>query len=225
MITIIETQDGSHSLYREDLDETYHSMHGALTESLHVFIRNGLKHWVDSHPNRKEVSVLEIGFGTGLNAALSQQFSQSVTTTINYLTLEPFPLDSFLVGMLNYFDEDEQGKNDFFELHDAQWGKAHVWGNFVFQKMKEKIESFDADRLFDVVYFDAFAPEKQPEMWDLGLIKKVSSVMNGSGVLVTYCAKGEFKRNLKLAGFEVFTLPGPEGGKREMVRAVKIDNT
>lgn len=221
-LRIIETKDGSHTLYREDLDETYHSRHGALSESRHVFIANGLCHWIDIHLRATQLSVLEVGFGTGLNAALTLQYSKSCPIEISYITLEPFPLDSSIVHEINYFSDEPEYKRDFLELHELAWSEMHVLGNFSFQKLETKIEDFQPLQFFDTVYFDAFAPEKQPELWDINVLQKVYSLMNNGGVLSTYCAKGEFKRNLKRAGFEVFTVPGPAGGKREMVRGLKV---
>jgi tRNA U34 5-methylaminomethyl-2-thiouridine-forming methyltransferase MnmC len=219
-VKIIETKDGSHSLYREDLDETYHSRHGALSESQHVFIRNGLCHWIEKHKGAEKMSILEIGFGTGLNAALTFQYSHSSPIEISYVTLEPFPLDMDTVEGLNYFNKQQDQRQEFLLLHELSWSEKHELGNFTFLKAKSRIEEYFDDRFFDVVYFDAFAPEKQPELWDIQVLQKVFSMMNEGGVMVTYCAKGEFKRNLKKTGFEVTTLSGPAGGKREMVRGV-----
>lgn len=217
MIEIILTQDGSHTLRNTQLNETYHSVHGAVQESEHVFIKHGLEFVLKK--DQQEVSVLEIGFGTGLNAWLTAKRILAVTTSVRYVTLEPFPLEKVIWSELNY----ARSVSDvelFKTLHEAGWGKSvQVTPDFAFYK--ERITIHDAvlpPAAFDVIYFDAFAPDKQPEMWLPEVYAKIVSAMKPGGTFVTYCAKGQVKRDLKEAGFSVETLPGPPG-KREMIRA------
>lgn len=219
--SVILTQDGSHTLYREDIDETYHSRHGAITESEHIFINKGLAYWLETH-DTKQVSVLEIGFGTGLNAALSMQYAVNHGIEITYTSLEPYPLDSNIIDLLNYFDDEANQRTQWVHLHDLSWSETHVFNHFTIQKVKEKFQDYDTDRTFDVIFFDAFAPEKQPDLWTLQMIHKLYHMLNPSGIMTTYCAKGEFQRNLRKAGFEVQKIPGPQGGKREMIRGQKV---
>lgn len=204
MIKIITTSDGSHSLLNTELDETYHSRHGALQESLYVFIKNGL----DFYPGN-EVNVFEVGFGTGLNALLAAQSDKKV----NYTTIEAFPLTEEVYKELNY-----EPRELFFQLHQNQ--KLEI-RNFSFNKLTATLQSIElSPNQFDVIFFDAFAPSKQPEMWEFPMIKKVCDSLTPSGLFVTYCAKGQLKRDLKSLGMEVETLPGPPG-KKEMVRGTK----
>ena len=204
MIKIITTSDGSHSLLNTELDETYHSVHGALQESLHVFIKNGL----DVFPGN-EVRVFEVGFGTGLNALLAAQSTRKV----NYTTIEAFPLPEEVYSELNY-----EPKDLLIQLH----GNSKLeTGNFKFSKLHTTLQSIELlSNQFDIIFFDAFAPSKQPEMWEFPMIKKVCDSLTQGGLFVTYCAKGQLKRDLKSLGMEVETLPGPPG-KKEMVRGTK----
>lgn len=204
MIKVITTSDGSHSLLNTELDETYHSRHGALQESLYVFIKNGLDHFPGN-----EVNVFEVGFGTGLNALLAAQSHKKV----NYTTIEAYPLTEEVYSQLNY-----EPKDLLFQLHANAELETR---NFSFIKLHETLQSVDLSKhYFDVIFFDAFAPSKQPEMWELAMIKKVCDRLTPGGLFVTYCAKGQLKRDLKSLDMEVETLPGPPG-KKEMVRGTK----
>lgn len=221
IIRIIETEDGSQSLYNEGLNETYHSTHGALTESQYVFIQQGL----DLLANRGDdkISILEVGFGTGLNAILVQEYASiNPPLKIDFSTLEPFPLASDLIDELKY-DELIDGitRKDFEKLHTCNWETSlHLLDNFTFTKYRCALDEFNADQNFDLIFYDAFAPSKQPEMWEKALLSKVCSLLNDSGVFVTYCARGQLKRDLADLGLLVETLAGPPG-KKEMVRATK----
>ena len=221
-LKIIETRDGSHTLLNEEMDETYHSAHGALTESKHVFIKEGLEFCLQ---NQERAAVLEVGFGTGLNAILAYQKAQELQKDVLYITLEPFPIEKDIIDQLNYADllEDEELFDYFEYLHNWEWNKVkQIEEHFIFQKLQLKLEDyFPKDLFVDVIFFDAFAPKKQPEMWELVQIQHCFALLKPGGVLVTYCASGQFKRDLKAAGFEVERVPGPEGGKREMTRATK----
>ena len=215
-VKIITTEDGSHSLYLPDLNETYHSSHGALTESQHVFIEAGLVHFVATH-GREPVSILEIGFGTGLNAWLSQTYADQKEVQVHYTSLEPFPLTEPVYTALNYAEEADRA--DFLALHQAPWGQAMEMSSwFTLEKVAQKLQHFSPEKHFDLVFFDAFAPSKQADMWELDLLAKTVGYMAPRSVLVTYCAKGQFKRDLTSLGLTVESLAGPPG-KKEMVRA------
>ena len=220
-IDIIVTGDGSHSLLNTELQETYHSRHGAIRESRHVFIQCGLEFVAR---NKKDIRILEIGFGTGLNALLSLQRNDKSDVNIHYTSLETFPLQEQIWSQLNYVSEESPWYEDFKKLHYCEWNQeALIRENFFLIKINEAIQQFELPELFDLVYYDAFAPSKQPEMWELPTLRKVVQAMEQDGVFVTYCAKGQLKRDLKLLGLVVETLPGPPG-KKEMVRAVKTQS-
>lgn len=216
---IITTKDGSTSLWNEQLDETYHSRHGAITESKHVFIQYGL---LPLLPKHSPLQLLEVGFGTGLNALLTLEMAMKFPhTEIYYTALEPYPISLSLIEQLNYANSDPL-KSSFLSLHNAPWEiSERILPNFYLLKLKTRLEDVILQPdFYHVVYFDAFAPSKQPEMWHVSQFEKLFSVLRGGGVLVTYCAKGAFKRALKQVGFYVETLPGPPG-KREMTRGLK----
>jgi len=219
-IKIITTEDGSHSLYDEKLNETYHSTRGALGESLHVFIKEGLAHWLEQN-TQKEVSILEIGFGTGLNALLSAQYAEKNHVKVIFTTLEPFPISKEIYENLNYGTTEEEVA--FLQaLHTCNWEKPfEVSKYFTLMKTTKRLEDFTSKSPFDIIFFDAFAPSKQPDVWSLGNLKKCYDLLDDGGILTTYCAQGQFKRNLSEVGFEVQSLRGAMG-KKEMVRAVKV---
>lgn len=221
-IRIITTSDGSHSLYNEELRETYHPTHGALTESLHVFIKEGIN-YLRGH-GVSDFSILEVGFGTGLNALLVWDYCRkNPEITIHFETLEPFPLTSDLFEQLNYVEafETSISHDEFLKMHQSAWGENLVLeSNFSFVKHKTPLLEFKSDQLFNLVFYDAFAPSKQSEMWDIDSLGCINNVMDSSSTLVTYCAQGQFKRNLAQLGLSVETLDGPPG-KKEMVRANK----
>jgi tRNA U34 5-methylaminomethyl-2-thiouridine-forming methyltransferase MnmC len=221
-VKIIITEDGSHSLYHEGLKETYHSFHGALQESIHVFIEKGLRFWRTKAGLPKEVNIFEVGFGTGLNALLAAQFAIENEVRINFTSVEPFPLDLDIINQLNYVQliNQDKLKTVFEELHNAEWGIAvEINPFFSIHKVENKLEDFQTDQRFDVLFFDAFAPSKQAELWTVELLLKCYNLLKDGGVFTTYSAKGQLKRDLKSVGFELETLPGPPG-KKEMVRGV-----
>jgi tRNA U34 5-methylaminomethyl-2-thiouridine-forming methyltransferase MnmC len=215
------TKDGSHTLWVPELQESYHSFHGAVTESAHVFINNGIDHYLQVH-DVTEISVLEVGFGTGLNALLTCAYSQKNRHRIKYTTLEPFPLEWAFLSQLNYPDHvnHEQSQFWFKELHQTQWGQIE-WLNpyFSFLKSLDPVQEHAPSGRYHICFFDAFAPSKQHEIWDQKVLEVIRRGLTKSGMLVSYCAQGQFKRNLRQLGFEVETLPGPPG-KKEMTRAV-----
>lgn len=216
---LIETGDGSHSLYSPELDETYHSRHGARQESQYVFIEKGLNFQKQRNP--KELLILEVGMGTGLNVWLTLEESKRATLPIKMFTLEPYPISREIVNQLNYAPSNKQ-KQEFLNIHEGPWEKwVKLNQYFMLYKTKTPVLDFKEGNNIDLVYFDAFAPSKQKEMWELSLLSHIHQMMNIDGVFVTYCAQGQFKRNLKSLGFEIESLEGPPG-KMEMVRAIKV---
>lgn len=220
-LEIIVTSDGSHTLRNKELRETYHSVHGAVQESMHVFIKNGLEYFFrDRKP--KKVSILEIGFGTGLNALLAWQFATQNRLATVYTTLEPFPLPQDVWCQLNYGQQDN-ATEPFSALHHAAWdAQMFLSEEFVLHKIKNTLEQSDLAERYDVIFYDAFAPSVQPELWNFESLRKVITTLNAGGVFVTYSARGQLKRDLKTLGLTVETLAGPPG-KKEMVRGLLID--
>ncbi|MFZ2906443.1 MAG: tRNA (5-methylaminomethyl-2-thiouridine)(34)-methyltransferase MnmD [Cyclobacteriaceae bacterium] len=218
LLKLIITRDGSLSLLNTVLNETYHSVHGAVQESNHVFIEKGLHVAAAKNTSLK---ILEIGFGTGLNALLTLQHAQVSQRTIDYTSLEAFPVPEEIWSALNYTQTPES-KDLFEKLHRAGWNdKTVILPNFYLQKLHTTLQQTELNlNYFDLVYFDAFAPNKQPEMWELPMLQKVTNAMKPGGLFVTYCAKGQLKRDLKSLNLLVETLQGPPG-KREMISASK----
>lgn len=218
-IKLIVTEDGSHSLFNEELNETYHSTRGARGESMHVFIKEGLAYWL-SKKQKYEVRILEVGLGTGLNAFLAEQFCKENNLKIHFTSLEPLPIKESVYEKLNFYETEEERKL-LLDIHQTDWEEdVNLSPNFTLFKTIHKLEGFSTDRSFDLVFFDAFAPSKQPKVWSLQNLEKCYSLLEKGGVLTTYCAQGQFKRNLAEAGFEVETLQGAMG-KKEMVRGIK----
>jgi len=218
MNELIITSDGSHTIYVPELDEHFHSVHGAVQESVFIFINNGFK-FCKADP----VSILEIGFGTGLNALLTAINSVSGKREVNYTSVEKYPVDKKIISSLNHHEfVGENGREIFNLIHSSPWNiSMNICKNFNLKKIEA---DFTKERLpgrYDLIYFDAFGPDKQPEMWTREMFAGMSDVMNKNGIFVTYSAKGDVKRNLKACGFDVTLLPGPPG-KRQMIRAVKI---
>jgi len=219
---LLITEDGSHTIFLPELNETYHSTHGAIQESQYVFINQGLDFKVQR--GLSKARVFEVGFGTGLNALLSLMYAQEHQISIQYQTIEAYPLDLNEVSKLNYTDQIKVSVavENFMKLHQMEWNSwIEISAHFRMKKIKGKIQELPTGDQFDVCYFDAFAPSKQREMWEIPILEKVKNSLVSQGVFVTYCAKGQLKRDLRDIGFEVETLPGPPG-KKEMVRAIKI---
>lgn len=218
---IVTTSDGSHTLYNADLHQHYHSKHGAVQESVYVFIEKGLKALPEEVNN---INILEIGLGTGLNVFLTFIENLQLQKQINYTVLEAFPVEEEVFSQLNYPELllHPDKKEEFFKIHNSDWEKQiEIAENFHFIKLKEKLEEINLpENEFDVIYFDAFSPSAQPELWTQEIFKKMYNCMRSGGILVTYCAKGDVRRNMQAAGFLVEKLPGPPG-KREMLRARK----
>ncbi len=211
------TQDGSHTLYVPEIDEHYHSHFGALTESKHIFINAGL-----ASLEASAVSVLEVGFGTGLNALLSAIHAEENKIRVSYTSLEKYPLDPSLVRQLNYGPlAGSRGPQLFEAIHAASWGEQNAiteW--FSLTKILSDLTVEDPAGLYDIIFFDAFGPDKQPEMWTEDVMRRIEAVTHAGSVFVTYSAKGSLKRMLRALSFDVTLLPGPPG-KRVMTRAVK----
>jgi tRNA U34 5-methylaminomethyl-2-thiouridine-forming methyltransferase MnmC len=228
---IIITSDGSKSLYLPQWDETYHSRHGAVQEAYHVFIRNGL----DLFEPGAEIRILEMGFGTGLNCFITWLESVQRGLTVYYHGLEAYPVAPNLAQHLEYPSAlgQAQHKKVFETLHSCPWDeKVQITQNFRLFKRQEQFSEFDpAETLdptetldpvqgFDLIYFDAFAPRVQPELWSESMFQVMYEALRNEGVLVTYSAKGSVRRSMQAVGFTVERLPGPPG-KREMLRARK----
>ncbi|MBE0638978.1 MAG: tRNA (5-methylaminomethyl-2-thiouridine)(34)-methyltransferase MnmD [Bacteroidales bacterium] len=213
------TDDGSHTLYVPELNEHYHSTFGAIQESRHVFLSAGFDFICSK---KKNINLLEVGFGTGLNALLT--VLKKGDYIVNYTAIEAFPLDKRINTELNYPEKltiPESGLI-FHSLHDAAWEKTvKILPGFMLKKIRIKLQDFIPNpEEFDLVYFDAFAPDIQPELWTAEVFRKLFLAMVSGGVLVTYSAKGLVKQNLKAAGFSIERLTGPPG-KRHMLRAEK----
>ncbi len=217
---LVLTDDGSHTLMVPELNEHYHSTFGAVTESMHVFIRTGL----ESLPPGERVSVFEIGFGTGLNALLTCMVAMQKNMNVVYYALEKYPVDSATVAMLNYpevITAITDARTLFNSLHSAPWNSDSIINkNFRIQKLHSDLTRFVPWFYYDLIYFDAFAPDKQPEMWTRDIFTALYDHLNPGGILTTYCVKGDVKRILKQAGFQIEKLPGPPG-KREILRGWK----
>jgi len=212
------TKDGSHTLYVDQLDEPYHSIHGALQESMHVFIKQGLQ-TVSKSPLR----ILEIGFGTGLNALLTLWFARQSNQEVQYYAVEKYPLIREEYTQLN-FENLLEGlpKGSLDRMHESPWGKAvELSDGFTLFKEQADFRSMHPFGAFDLVYFDAFSPDKQPELWSTRVFSTIEKCTQKDSVLVTYSSKGVVRRTLISCGFRILKVAGPPG-KREMIRAVRI---
>lgn len=214
---IKQTTDGSVTLFIEDFDEHYHSIHGAVQESKHVYIQAGLDF---ISKEKKSIAILEMGFGTGLNAILSFLFAKKKGINLDYHTIEKFPIDKEIYQALQ--QEQHYNNDDFLIIHEAKNNiQIQISQNITFTKYIIDILDFSTDKKFDIIYYDAFAPSAQEELWTTTIFEKMYTLLKNNGILVTYCAKGYVKRNLKSVGFLVESLPGPIG-KREMTKATKL---
>ena len=215
---IIQTLDGSTTIHLKDWDECYHSKHGAIQEAQHVFIQNGLSLF----PNQS-VSILEIGFGTGLNAFITFLESQKLHQLIHYVGVEAYPVNAAEVLAMNYVTELNAFSDEalFKKMHESNWDeKVVLHPEFELTKRKQFFDEIDAVEEFDLIYFDAFGYRVQPELWSTAIFKKMFTALRPGGKLVTYAARGVVKRSMIEVGFTVEKLAGPPG-KREMFRASK----
>lgn len=215
---IVTTADGSSSIYLPDFDEHYHSHHGAMQESKHVFMKMG---WNVVAEKKPHIDLLEVGFGTGLNAWLvyDEVRKNNRGNSVHYTSLELYPVTAEQAAQLNFVGQSHQ--SEFMRLHEARWNTSvPINNNFTLEKLEVSLQEFQSAHNYDLIFYDAFAPRVQPELWTEEIFLKLFSLLNPGGILVTYCAKGEVRRNMIAAGFSVEKLPGPPG-KREMLRAVK----
>lgn len=221
-IKIIITGDGSHTLILPNEKESYHSVHGAITESVHVYVKSGLLQLIKN--GKKQIRILEVGFGTGLNALLTWEKAKQENLFIDYHCLEPYPLSHEIWSKLNYPDLLGHTGTDtvFYSLHESNWNtKIQIDEEFMFTKHDRPIgQAVLEENYYDLVYFDAFAPQVDPEMWSEHVFSRLYKSMVCNSILTTYSAKGQVKRTLRKVGFIIESLEGPKG-KREITRAVK----
>jgi len=211
------TQDGSHTLYVPELDEYYHSMYGAIQESVHVFLKQGFLSMEGGN-----IIIFEIGFGTGLNAFLTYIEAEKINREVVYHSIELYPVKTELINNLNYPEYINPGKReDFYYMHGSPWNEeVRIAPFFLLKKINEDLRSYKFDNNYNIVYFDAFAPDKQPELWQPDIFRDIYDNLSDNGILVTYCSKVQVRKILESVGFIVEKVPGPPG-KREVVRAVK----
>lgn len=217
---IMVTADGSKTIHIPEWNEQYHSTHGALQEAKHVFLKNGF----DLLESDTSVKILEVGFGTGLNAILTLEAALKRNQKVHYVGLEAYPVSAREIEELNYVElfKNEELKALYLLMHTSPWNEeVEILPGFTLEKRHQKMKTFETQsEQFDLIYFDAFGPRTQPEMWELPVLQEMNRIASQNGFFVTYCAKGQVKRDLKSVGFDVEVLPGPPG-KREMTRATK----
>ena len=220
-LKIIKTSDGSDTIFNSELNESYHSLHGSINESNVVYIQNGLEFYLNQN-KKNNIKILEVGFGTGLNFLLTYIFIERRKEKISYHTLEPFPLPNNIIEKLNYIKKVGDQYNKIFKSsHSILPGIINDMDKKIdFLKSKISLEEINLSEKYDIIFFDAFAPSKQPSIWKKKNLEKIYACMRDGSILVTYCSSGQFKRDLKSIGFKVDVLPGPKG-KKEMVRAIK----
>ena len=208
------TKDGSHTLISHDYVDTYHSRHGAIAEAQHVFIKNGLF----NYRHYSKLNIFEMGFGTGLNTVLTY-LNRSNCQEINYTAIDSFPLPLSLIKQLNYSDWIDA--DTLFAIHHHPWNiQLNLSDKFNLYKDHNLLIKHHPNNQYDLIYYDAFGPTYQPELWTIDIFKRLYKWLNSKGMVVTYCAKGSVKRDFSSLGFNVQTLQGPPG-KREMIIAVK----
>ncbi len=218
--SLFETEDGSHSLFSEQFGVSYHSKYGAIQETQHVFINAALRF---KAVLQNDIRILEIGFGTGLNAYMTLLEAEKRDLSIQYTAIEAYPISLQQATTLNYPSllNKKASQAQFLQMHSADWARSlAITERFQFNKQQIKFEAIEYDNQFDIIYFDAFAPNSQPELWEADVLGTMYKALKKEGVLTTYCAKGVVKRTLKAVGFQIEALKGPPG-KREMTRAIK----
>ncbi|AUC80676.1 tRNA (5-methylaminomethyl-2-thiouridine)(34)-methyltransferase MnmD [Lacinutrix sp. Bg11-31] len=220
---IIITDDGSTTIHIPEWNEQYHSTHGAIQEAKHVYLEHGLAYFCASegYMKQSQISILEIGFGTGLNAFLTAIKAKELNLNCNYVGVEGFPISKEELKALNY-SEVLKHENTFNAIHDSEWESSFtISENFNLKKQQKQFSGITDKNKFDIVYFDAFGPRVQPELWTEAIFKSMYEAMKPNGVLVTYCAQGHARRAMISVGFTVEKVKGPPG-KRHMLRAVKL---
>jgi tRNA U34 5-methylaminomethyl-2-thiouridine-forming methyltransferase MnmC len=232
---IITTSDGSKTIQIEEWDEQYHSIHGAIQEANHVFLKHGLLFYCNTcHPEchtersrsaneNKSINILEIGFGTGLNTFLTLVKAKQLHQSINYVGVEAYPVSDEEINQLNYIELiSHNHKTQFEKIHKVSWeGKHEITPNFQLEKQQKFFKDISAEDEFNIIYFDAFGARVQPELWTETIFEIMYKALKNNGVLVTYSAKGSVRRAMQSVGFTVERLPGPPG-KRHMLRAQKL---
>ena len=219
---IITTEDGSTTIHLEEWNEQYHSTHGAIQEAMHVYLQTGLHHLQNTF-NPDQIHILEIGFGTGLNAFITYLEAQKNKLDTTYHGVEAYPVASAEITQLNYISElnAEDEKEVFDKMHVCEWGKETILSeNFKLLKRQQFFDQIEDKEKFNLIYFDAFGAHVQPELWTVSIFQKMYTALQNESVLVTYSAKGSVRRAMQEVGFKVERLPGPPG-KREMLRATK----
>lgn len=216
---IVQTDDGSSSIFVEKLGEHYHSHFGAIQESKHIFIETAL-----AQISKTDINVLEFGFGTGLNALLTLEFAEKHKIKINYISIEKYPVELKYIERLNYNELIPKVGNKFIDLHKTEWNKSiDISDYFSIHKIENDFLETELPKNIDVVFFDAFSPDTQPELWTVELFKKIYNCMNNQSVLTTYSSKGIVKQALREVGFTVKRLEGPIG-KHHILNALKTEN-
>ncbi len=218
---IIFTEDGSATLYSSEYDDHYHSVKGAHSESMHIFINSGLRKVME---NKQQINILEIGFGTGLNALCTLEASLEFNLKINYIGIEPKPVELDLIARLNYpslfknYDFSEQ----FLQMHQLPKNKPHyISDNFVLNVIKAQVQEVDfKESSFDLIYFDAFKPSTHTDTWTPQVFSKLFNALSNHGILLTYSSSSSVRKNMESSGFSVDKIPGP-AGKHQITRAIK----
>lgn len=222
-LTILPTLDGSLTFYNQTIHQSYHSVNGALQEARHVFLENGLFQFLQAFP-REEISILEVGFGAGLNFMVTADYCESQNITLNYTGLEPYPVDRSLIieSHYNKWINHQKLWNNFISCYKDTLRLVEMRLSSLIKLRFEKIllEAFKSEKKYDLIYYDAFAPATQPELWDRDSILHALSMLADNGMFISYSITGNLKRILRSEGF---TVEKPKGaaGKREMVRAYK----
>lgn len=214
---VVDSEDGSSTLFVPELNEHYHSVHGAIQESLHIFIRAGVEFY-----GQKDIHILEAGFGTGLNAYLTLVYASQHKTRVTYHSVEKYPLTPAEASQLNYMKLIDFEQPELFSvLHECPWDKeCEISPYFKLYKHSGDFATAVFSSLFDIVFFDAFNPDVQPRLWEENTLTRFSGALKPEGIFITYCVKGIVKQALRNLGLSVKRLPGPPG-KREMLRATK----
>lgn len=220
--SIVETSDGSHTILSDTFGVNYHSKYGAIQETQHVFIQSALQQKALEQAN---IAVLDIGFGTGLNALMTCLEATNRNLNVTYVGVEAFPITLEMAKNLNFtavLNESATTNDVFIKMHEATWNTPiQLTEHFNFTKLNQRFQDLAFTNQFDIIYFDAFAPSSQPELWETPVMQIMYNALVENGILTTYCAKGVVKRTMKGVGFQIERLPGPPG-KREMTRATKI---
>lgn len=218
---IITTADGSKTIHFPEWNESYHSKHGAIQEAKHVYIKSGLD-FRRKQEDASSLNVLEFGFGTGLNAFLTAVYAKENQVKITYHSIEKYPLNQKEIDSVNYAEILKTNNSEFDSLHSIEWEKSIKINDYLkLKKIQTDFKYFETENIYDVIFFDAFGPRVQPELWNKSLLQMCFDLLATKGVWVTYSCKGSVRRDLRDIGFQVEKIPGPPG-KREMLKAIKF---